>query len=174
MVRWGKGKRDIGWSAAEDGLLRDHYPDYQALREHLPHRTLSALKHRVRAIGIVARRHVWMNIEVARLRKAYTDGVTDHELVVLFPGLRLCQIKSKASHICAERRGLRPAHFGEPALGAIRTRSKAMQLSFVELDRDGTVLPEIQPPSLSEAYRAGGSVSGFILLRALCPLACWS
>ncbi|MGQ2933678.1 hypothetical protein [Sphingopyxis sp.] len=133
--RRGKGKRDIGWSAAEDGLLRDHYPDYQALREHLPHRTLSALKHRVRAIGIVARRHVWTNIEVARLRKAYADGMTDRELVVLFLGLRLCQIKSKASHIRAERRGPRPAYFGEPALDAIRTRSKAMQLSFVELDR---------------------------------------
>jgi len=105
---------------AEDGMLRDVYPDYRALQRQLPDRTLSAIKHRVRALGIVCRRHVWTNVEVARLRKAYRKSVADKELTTLFPGLRLYQIKSKASHIGAERRRPRLALFEDPALDAIR------------------------------------------------------
>ena len=123
------------WSAMDDGLLRDIYPDYRALQRQLPDRTLSAIKHRVRALGIVSRRHVWTNVEVARLRKAYRESVADKELTILFPGLRLCQIKSKASHIGAERRKPKLALFDDPALDAIRRRSKEMHISFVELDR---------------------------------------
>ena len=123
------------WSATEDELLRDIYPDYRDLQKLLSDRTLSAIKHRVRALGIVSRRHVWTNVEVARLRKAYRESVTDKELTILFPGLRLCQIKSKASHIGAERRKTRLALFDDPALDAIRHRSMEMRISFVELDR---------------------------------------
>lgn len=123
------------WTLDEDVLLRTHYPDYGRLQKHLPHRTFSALKHRVRAIGIVNRRHVWTNVEVARLHKAYEAGVPDRELEGLFPGLRLVQIKSKAGHVRAARRKPRPARFDVPALDAIRTRATNMCLSFVELDR---------------------------------------
>jgi hypothetical protein len=115
--------------------MREIYPDYQALQKGLPDRTLSAIKHRMRVIGIVTRRHVWTNLEVVRLRKAYCDSVTDKELTILFPGLRLCQIKSKACHIGAERRKPRLALFENPALDAIRRRSKEMRMSFVELDK---------------------------------------
>ncbi|SCW94758.1 hypothetical protein SAMN02927924_04570 [Sphingobium faniae] len=92
------------WSASEDGLLRNIYPDYPMLEARLPNRTLSAIKHHVQALGIVRRRHIWTNVEVARLRKAYRKSVADKELTILFSGLRLCQIKSKASYIGAERR----------------------------------------------------------------------
>lgn len=132
-------KRYFQWSDEEDVLLRAYYPDYSALRIHLPHRTLSALKHRVRAIGIAQRRHIWTNREIARLSQAYEDGVADRELAALFPELRLCQIKSKASHIGAVRRRSKPVRFDVPALDAIRARSVEMRLSFVELDhRAGT------------------------------------
>ncbi|WCP12271.1 hypothetical protein sphantq_00668 [Sphingobium sp. AntQ-1] len=130
-----KGRACTKWSAAEDELLRDIYPDYRALEKRLSGRTLSAIKHRVRVLGIVSRRHVWTNVEVARLRKAYRESVADKELTVLFPGLRLSQIKSKACHIGAERRKPRLALFDDPALDAIRRRSKEMCISFVELDR---------------------------------------
>lgn len=127
-------KSDQRWTAQEDALLAWHYPDYDHLREYFPHRTLAALKHRVRLIGIVARRHIWTNAEVARLHKAYETGVTDRELTALFPDLRLAQIKSKAGHIRAARRKARPVVFGVPALDAIRVRAADMRLSFVELD----------------------------------------
>ena len=130
-----KGRACTKWSAAEDELLRDIYPDYRALEKRLSGRTLSAIKHRVRVLGIVSRRHVWTNLEVARLRKAYCESATDKELIILFPRLRLRQVKSKASHIGAERRKPKLALFDNPALDAIRRRSKEMHMSFVELDR---------------------------------------
>lgn len=128
-------KGDLRWTDEEDRLLRSHYPDYPVLRAHFPHRTLSALKHRIRAIGIAKRRHIWTNHEIVRLRQAYEEGVTDRELAILFPELRLSQVKSKASYIGAMRRKPNPVRFDVPALDAIRVRSVGMGLSFVELDR---------------------------------------
>ena len=127
--------RNIRWSAGEDATLRKLYPDYRALREHLPQRTIAALKNRIRAIGIARRRHIWTNLEVARLRKAYVDGMRGSDLMALFPGLQLSQIEKKARHIRADRREPSRAYFGEPALDAIRNRSKEMRISLVELDR---------------------------------------
>lgn len=150
-------------------LLREVYPDYRALQRQLPDRTLSAIKHRVRAIDIVFRRHVWTNVEVARLRKSYRGSVTDKELTTLFPGLRLCQIKSKASHIGAERRKPRLALFEDPALDAIRHRSKEIGISFVELDkRAGTgrfFQKSCRRPSLKHIVRAAQALDAQVRIE---------
>ncbi|MGC4252404.1 MAG: hypothetical protein QM605_13335 [Sphingobium sp.] len=162
-------KRDSRWSDGEDALLRACYPDYSVLRAHLPHRTLSALKHRVRAIGIVKRRHIWTNREVVRLRLAYEEGVTDLELAALFPQLRLCQVKSKASHIGAVRCRPKPVRFDVPALDAIRARSVEMRLSFVELDRHAKTGRYFQKscrrPSLKHIVRAAAFLGAEVLIE---------
>ena len=101
----------------------------------LPHRSLAALKHRVRCLGIVHRRHVWTNFEVRRLREAFEKHASDKELEALFPGIRLSQIKAKAGHIRAPHRRAQRAIFEVQALDAIRHRAKARGLSYVELDR---------------------------------------
>jgi hypothetical protein len=126
----------LPWSEEEHDLLCAYYPDYQALRRHLPHRTLPALKRRVQIIGIAKRRHVWTNHEVVRLRKAYEEGASDHELAVLFPELRMSQVKGKASNMGIVRCKQTPVRFDVPALDAIRARSAKKGLSFVELDRN--------------------------------------
>lgn len=153
-----KGISEPFWSEVEDQVLREIYPDYRALRRLLPGRTVAAIKHRVRRIGIVVRRHVWTNKEVLRLHAAYRDSVSDNELIKLFPGLRLCQIKSKASHIGAVRRQPSLVTFEDPTLDAIRRRSKEMQISFVELDkRAGTgrfFQKSCRRPSLKHIARA--------------------
>jgi hypothetical protein len=111
----------------------------------------------VQALGIVCRRHVWTNVEVARLHQAYRGSVTDKELIILFHGLRLCQIKSKASHIGAERRKPRLALFEDPALDAIRRGSMEMHVAFVELDRHAGQGAFSRSPAagLLKAYRSG-------------------
>src|SRR3546814_14045526 len=81
----------------------------------MPHRSLAALKHRVRVMGIVVRRHVWTNREVRRLFEAYENRATNVELQRLFPALRLCQIESKASHVGAVRRKAPLVTFDIPA-----------------------------------------------------------
>ncbi|MGQ6230853.1 DUF2931 family protein [Serratia sp. IR-2025] len=42
------------WQPVEDGVLRDIYPEggVPGVREGLPHRTIPAIKHRVKALGL--------------------------------------------------------------------------------------------------------------------------
>ena len=160
--------QDQRWTTKEDAVLREHYPSYDRLTKRLPHRTISALKHRVRVIGIVARRHIWTNVEVARLHKACEAGATDRELEALFPGLGLIQIKSKARHIGAARRKARPVPFGVPALDAIRTRAADARLSFVELDRRAGTGRFFQKscryPCLKHIARAAAFLDGEVVI----------
>jgi hypothetical protein len=125
----------LPWTAHEDERLRTLYPRYDLLRVALPHRSLSALKHRVRRLGIVRRRHIWTNLEIRRLHEAFENHVPDRELEALFPGLGLGQIKAKAGHIRAPHRRSPQVIFGVRALDAIRQRARAQGLSNVELDR---------------------------------------
>src|SRR3546814_3592500 len=75
----------LRWTEEENDLLRTLYPSYDALLARMPHRSLAALKHRVRVMGIVVRRHVWTNREVRRLFEAYENRATNVELQRLFP-----------------------------------------------------------------------------------------
>ncbi|MFM6829060.1 MAG: hypothetical protein ACKOVA_01800 [Novosphingobium sp.] len=148
----------------EDTLLRRLYPSYRQLVVALPHRSLAALKHRVRRIGIVNTRHVWTNLEVRRLREAYQIRVPDKELEPLFPGLALSQIKAKAQHIGApHRRGARVL-LGVKALDAIRQRATARGISLVELDRQARTGKFFQKsrrqPMLRQISRAAEVLGG--------------
>lgn len=125
----------LPWTPLEDDQVRAGYPSYDLLQKNLPHRSLSALKHRVRALGIVRRRHVWTNQEVRRIHAAFEANLSGVELPALFPGLTLCQIKSKAGHVKAARRKARLVPFAVPALDAIRTRAQDENISLVKLDR---------------------------------------
>src|SRR3546814_12310565 len=69
----------LRWTEEENDLLRTLYPSYDALLARMPHRSLAALKHRVRVMGIVVRRHVWTNREVRRLFEAYENSATNVE-----------------------------------------------------------------------------------------------
>lgn len=157
------------WTAEEDERLRSLYPHYDQLRAALPHRSLAALKHRVRCLGIVIRRHVWTNFEIRRLREAFENHVPDKDLERLFPGLRLSQIKAKAGHIKAPHRRAQRAIFKVQALDAIRHRAKARGLSYVELDRKAKTGKFFQKsrrhPILKPIARAAALLSGEVCIE---------
>lgn len=159
----------LRWTEKENDLLRALYPSYDTLLVRLPHRSLAALKHRVRAMGIVVRRHVWTNREVRRLLGAYENGATDVELQRLFPTLRLCQIKSKASHVRAARRKASLVAFDIPALDAIRARSAEMGLPLARLDeRAGTgrfFQKSGRRPALKHIVRAATFLGGDVMIE---------
>jgi hypothetical protein len=123
------------WTKVEDKWVKQLYPDYRQLQLRLPRRSLAAIKHRSARLKVATRRHVWTNIEVKRLYQACADNATADELLNLFPGLSLCQIKSKARHIGAARRKFRPIPIGHPTLSAIREKAFEKGISFVRLDR---------------------------------------
>lgn len=152
------------WTADEDERLRSLYPHYDLLQAALPHRSLSALKHRVRRLGIARSRHVWTNLEVGRLRAAFENHIPDKALESLFPGLRLSQIKAKAGHIRAPHRRAPLAIFEVQALDAIRRRAKALGLSYVALDRQARTGKFFQKsrrqPMLKPIARAAALLQG--------------
>src|SRR3546814_19999572 len=94
----------LRWTEEENDLLRTLYPSYDALLARMPHRSLAALKHRVRVLGIVVRRHVWTNREVRRLFEAYENRATHVGMQRLFPALPIVSVASKASTLGAGRR----------------------------------------------------------------------
>ena len=157
------------WSMEEDRLLRRLYPNYRQLRSALPHRSLAALKHRVRRIGIVSTRHVWTNLEVRRLRDAFEKRVSDKELEPLFPGLALGQIKAKAQHIGAPHRRGGSVLLGVKALDAIRQRARARGISLVELDRQAQTGKFFQKsrrqPMLRQISRAAEVLGGEVRIE---------
>lgn len=123
------------WTAEEDAEICKGYPCYPLLMQRLPDRTLAALKHRARWLGVVATRHIWTSREVRDLTKIYSDHPSNGELTRLFPHLTLRQITRKAAHLGLQRRAKCLRMLGVPALDAIRQRASSVGLSLVELDR---------------------------------------
>lgn len=157
------------WTFEEDEKVQALYPRYDLLRAALPNRSLAALKHRARRLGVAHRRHIWTNLEVRRLREAFENHVPDKELEALFPGIRLSQIKSKAGHIRAPHRRAQRAIFKVQALDAIRHRAKARGLSYVELDRqaktDKFFQKSCRQPMLKPIARATALLGGEVCIE---------
>jgi len=157
------------WSAEKDDRIRAEYPSYPRLQAQLPHRTLSALKHRARSLGIVRCRHVWTTVEVRRLIAACERNASRSELLVLFPGLRVSQIVSKARHVSAARRRARLVAFDVPALDTIRSRAASRHLSLTQLDRQARTGRFFQKssrrPVLKHLARAAALLAGEVRIE---------
>lgn len=55
------------WRQSEDETIVRHYPDYQVLKKLLTGRTLSAIKTRVKTLGVQRRLKLWTGAAVRRL-----------------------------------------------------------------------------------------------------------
>jgi hypothetical protein len=112
------------------------YPDYGALRRHFADRSLAAIKHRAAKLKVVAARHVWTQLEVARLRRLFAQRrPTDADLKAAFPHISLHKILNKARHVGIVRERIAPIILGVPVLDAVRQRAHDEGLCLAELDR---------------------------------------
>lgn len=163
------GRRRERWSSGEDELVQNTYPDYRRMMRALSHRSLAALKNRARHLGVLQSRHVWTNGEVKRLRLAWESNIRGAELMLMFPGLRLSQIKSKAHHIGLRKRESHLVAFADPALSAIRRRAADRSMSLVHLDRlagTGRFFPKsIRRPNLKHIMRAAAVLGGEVAVE---------
>lgn len=150
-------------------MVRNTYPDYHRMMRALPHRSLAALKNRVRHLGVVWRRHVWTNAEVKKLRYAWQGNIRGAELMLLFPGLRPSQIKGKAQHLGLRKRETHLVAFEDPALNAIRRRAATCGMSLVQLDRlarTGRFFQKsIRRPNLKYIMRAAAALGGEVAVE---------
>ena len=132
--RTGTVGRDKVWSDEETETLRRLYPDYKAAMKALPGRTYGAIKFHAMKHGIARRRHVWTNIEVARLRKLAAAGASNKQLFAGFPEFREQQILGKLYHCRMKRPRRQFRSTGHPLLDALRSRCHALGLSMVDVD----------------------------------------
>src|SRR5579875_2930716 len=88
------------WTREDDRAFRVLYPDYNALRRRFPSRTYYALRNHAAELGIVERRHVWTQLEVARLKRMYAGPrPSDEALMAAFPGMTSKQIKAQGTFL---------------------------------------------------------------------------
>jgi len=124
------------WSQEDDMAVRLLYPDYGALQRHFADRTLAAIKHRAAKLGVVSKRHVWTQLEVARLRRLFAQRrPTDDALKAAFPHIPLDKILYKARHVGIVRERIAPIILGVPVLDAVRQRAHDEGMCLAELDR---------------------------------------
>jgi hypothetical protein len=123
------------WPAAADRIIEALYPDYEEIQRRLTTRSYCAVRNRAQKLGVAARRHVWTNHKVAKLRRLYDQGATHAELASAFPGLTRSQICSKARHIHLRRMRSEPSTLGVRCLDMIRKRAAILGLTLRELDK---------------------------------------
>jgi hypothetical protein len=133
-IRWSAHTRY--WSSQEDDLVRAHYPDHETLRRVLCSRSPDAIRHRAHYLCSVKKRHVWTQVEIAKLRHAYqSHSVVTTSLRSAFPEMTRAQIYSKAAQL-----GLRPGRrralkkHSNPVLNAVLKRIYDLNLSLADLD----------------------------------------
>lgn len=122
------------WTMEDDRAVRSLYPDYHVLKSRLPNRTPSAIKHRAKALGVAKKRHVWTQLEVARLKRLWTKGKPLAEIMLSFPFMTEEQVKGQAQHLKLHRERKAPITLNIPVLDAIRQRAHREGMTMVELD----------------------------------------
>ena len=75
------------------------YPDYAAIAEKLPNRTLPQIRQFAQGCNLVPKRHVWTVPEERRLREAVRCRQQPQAIFALFPDLRPRQVRAKAEHL---------------------------------------------------------------------------
>jgi hypothetical protein len=122
------------WTAEEDKTVRSFPRNYKALRGVLKGRTLEAIKHRTRLLGLGKKPHHWTDDDLVTLRKLYRCSPKE-ELMAALPGVSWKAICHKADkqHLTRARR--RPQRINNPVLDAIRSRAFQYNWSLRDLDK---------------------------------------
>ena len=121
------------WTAEEDKVLRDLYPDYAAAKRALNTRSLSAIRNEAQKLGIAPKRQLWTSAEVLRLRRLYPTA-SRQVLLEAFPGANWVRINHKAQHIGLRRPPFKFKPTPWPLLNAIRARAHQLGYTLVDLD----------------------------------------
>ena len=122
------------WTTVELEVLRCLYPDLDALVRALPRRTLAAIAHKARQIGLVPPLRIWLDGDARKLRKPYVAGVPIDTLTEMFPGKSKRQVWHKANKMGYRRPRRAPKVTGMPLVDSIRRRAFDLHITMAELD----------------------------------------
>lgn len=73
------------WKSAERDVLREFYPDYQAIKRKLRRRSLAAIRAQCHLMGLTPKKTAWTGFDRSKLRRLFTTA-TKRELLEAFPG----------------------------------------------------------------------------------------
>ncbi|TPJ11449.1 hypothetical protein FJW04_24130 [Mesorhizobium sp. B2-7-3] len=122
------------WPASEDEVCRRHYPDYDAMRKLLPHRTRGALKKRCGALKITNARTNWTAKENSLFRRVYRSGTTE-ELIAAFPVKSLHALYERGYRLGLVR-PVKPFKLtGDPLLDDLRQYCRRSNLTMLDVEK---------------------------------------
>ena len=126
----------MNWTPEEDDLVREHFQDRPKLRAMLPHRTGSAINHRVQDLGLNLNKR-FFNVTAKDLTSIRQLAKTCRTYQEIADALGLSR-HAVRHHMY--RRGIRfartaPKMTGVVMVDAIRQRAFEMKLSLRDLDR---------------------------------------
>lgn len=155
------GRTQLGqklWEDHENAAIRSLWPDYEAIKAALPHRTYGAIQAQAARIGASAKGHVWTTGEVLRLRRIFPTA-THAELLAAFPGVSLRAIRSHAFRLNL-RRAVKPyGPTGCALLDELRDRCRFLNLSMADLDAMAGTGTYFQRSGWRSGRRAGASTN---------------
>jgi len=149
------------WLPREDAIVLALYPDYRAMRKALRRRSIVALWHRARFLGIARRTHIWLTTEVSRLRRLFGTANRD-DVLRAFPEMTWRQVEAKAHRLGLQRPRRKPKATGHPMVDDVRLRAHQLNYSMADLDAVARSKRYFQKDA---KYRA--SVNGQVLFRAI-------
>lgn len=122
------------WTKKEDQIVRELYPDYNAMKKRLRRRSKSSLHWRAGVLGITRQNSAWTGKEVNHLRRLWRNSTRD-ELTAQFPRHSWASIAMKGRIFGIRRRPWVPKPTGLDLLDKIRLRAATRKTSLTELDK---------------------------------------
>ena len=165
-VRGGERTRVwLEWTSEEDDQVRALFPNYDAMKQALPHRTDAAVRCRAGVLSLKKKHHSWTGAELVRLKKLYEGGASQKEILRAFPFATSTMIQGGNQYNGFHRKNVRYKPTGFPIIDAIRERALKMNISMVELD----AMAHSKKYFRVAAWQTGG-VHGKYILRAIAAL----
>lgn len=122
------------WTEAEEGLVRQHHPDYATLVRLLPGRTRRAIENKAQRLGVARDHRIWSDLDERVMRPAYVRGDPINDIVALLDGKTKKQVWAKAAKRKIRRPRRRPKLLNLPVVDDVRQRAFDLQLTMRDLD----------------------------------------
>ncbi|WP_442583145.1 hypothetical protein ACSBOB_14795 [Mesorhizobium sp. ASY16-5R] len=129
-------RRDNSWTYSETEIIRSHWPDSDAIRSALKHRSSLAITNMAKRLGLVPQRdqHIWTAAEISRLRRLAASGASRQEMAREL-GVTLKQVTSQLNRTRIHVAKRRPVMVGDELVDAVRQRAFDVDMSLATLDR---------------------------------------
>lgn len=125
-------RRSVLWTASEDAVVRNLYPDFEAMSRKLRSRTAVAIHRRSEHLKLCRKNHKWTPEDCGRLRRLYPTA-SPEKLIAAFPGSTLMGIRGKARDLkIRKKRDLLATKYD--VVTAVRTEARRQGFTMTELD----------------------------------------